>query len=581
MKKSLQTRLTVYFTILVLIPLLLVGAIGTWQTYNRERQHALESQDEITKLVAEQVQNFIDTRENDLLSLINIYGFSSASFEEQSALLASLFSKETVYEEIILTNGRGRELLYLSRADVITNQELGSRAGADEFEKTKETGKAYFGTVSFNEATGEPYMVIAIPSFNLQSGQLANVIIAKFRFKSVWDIMGQAEAKESGSVYMTDSNGYVVAHANPSVVLKRAQIAPPSKNQFATGISGEAVALAVKQIKFGDQVFYILAEQPVAEALALAYNNMILIAAVTFFAMFAAGILGLLASRQITTPIANLATSAQLVSAGDLNQTAKVESEDEIGALAQAFNAMTKQLRELIGSLEQRVTDRTKALTASTEVSRRLSTILNQDQLVKEVVEQVQSAFDFYHAQIYLVDDAGDLAMAGGTGEAGQIMLERKHTVSKGRGLVGRAANTNAPVLVSDTQTDPNWLPNPLLPETKSEVAVPISLGNEVLGVLDVQHNQINGITAENSALVQSIANQVAIALKNAFAYTEVEAQAKREALISLINQKIQNATTIESTLQTALRELSIALGVQEARITLKVNELSDSGKLA
>lgn len=171
--------------------------------------------------------------------------------------------------------------------------------------------------------------------------------------------------------------------------------------------------------------------------------------------------------------------------------------------------------------------------------------------------------------------------MAGGTGEAGQIMLERKHTVSKGRGLVGRAANTNAPVLVSDTQTDPNWLPNPLLPETKSEVAVPISLGNEVLGVLDVQHNQINGITAENSALVQSIANQVAIALKNAFAYTEVEAQAKREALISLINQKIQNATTIESTLQTALRELSIALGVQEARITLKVNELSDSGKLA
>jgi PAS domain S-box-containing protein len=96
------------------------------------------------------------------------------------------------------------------------------------------------------------------------------------------------------------------------------------------------------------------------------------------------------------------------------------------------------------------------------------------------------------------------------------MMLAQFHKVAKGRGLVGRAAESNQPVLVADTLHNSEWLPNQLLPDTRSEVAIPISIGEQVLGVLDVQHNIVEGLRPEEIDALQAIANQVAIALQNA-----------------------------------------------------------------
>ncbi len=284
----------------------------------------------------------------------------------------------------------------------------------------------------------------------------------------------------------------------------------------------------------------------------------------------------------INQPIVRLTEVAQKIAGGQLETKAEVETSDEIGTLATSFNSMTAQLRDLIGSLEQRVAERTRAVQASAEVSRRLSTILDQKELVLAVVDEIQKSFNYYHVHIYLFDDLKEkLILAGGTGEAGRVLLERQHTIHRGRGLVGQAAENNLVVLVPDTSADPNWMPNPLLPETRSEIAVPIAIGKDVLGVMDVQHNVKEGLGAQDTELLQSLANQVAVALQNARSYTQIQHQAERETIINTISQRIQTAGSPELVLQIAARELASALGTQRTVVQIESTSVVKTDKTA
>jgi len=208
----------------------------------------------------------------------------------------------------------------------------------------------------------------------------------------------------------------------------------------------------------------------------------------------------------------------------------------------------------------------------SADVSRRLSTILDQSQLVSEVVDLLQFAFNYYHVHIYLMDEAqGKLVMVGGTGEAGKTMLEQGHSLAVGQGLVGQACLTGDVILAADTRQDLNWLPNPLLPETRSELAVPILLGDAVLGALDVQHNITNGLGQQDAELLRAVANQLAIALRNARQYQQAQRRAQQESLTVTIVDEIQKTQSMPEALQVAVRELGRALAVPQTGVRLNL----------
>jgi GAF domain-containing protein len=242
---------------------------------------------------------------------------------------------------------------------------------------------------------------------------------------------------------------------------------------------------------------------------------------------------------------------------------------------------VNRELAEIQIGLEQRVADRTKALATSSEVSRRLSTILDRSELVTEVVNQVKNAFGYYHTQIYFYDESNEkLVMAGGTGEAGEKMLAQFHKIQKGRGLVGRAAEGNQAVLVSDTSQDANWLPNPLLPDTKSEAAIPISIGDKVLGVLDVQHNVTDGLKQEDVDSLQSIANQVAVALQNIRQYENTQKIAADMETVANVGIATSTITDTGHLLQEVVDLSKRSFNLYHVHIYL-LNEAGDTLELA
>jgi GAF domain-containing protein/HAMP domain-containing protein len=305
-----------------------------------------------------------------------------------------------------------------------------------------------------------------------------------------------------------------------------------------------------------------LRQATVVSSVVSAVFGLLALAAGIFTALFLA--------RRIIGPLGDLTQAAQEVGKGNLDYRVAVSGQDEFATLGNVFNQMAGQLHSLVGSLERLVAERTRALTTSFRISRRLSTILDQDQLVSEVVEQVRTAFDYYHAHIYLFDeDKTELIMVGGTGNPGRAMLAAGHRLDRGQGLVGQAAESQRPVIVSDVTRDSSWLPNPLLPDTRSEIAVPIVLGDEVLGVMDVQHDVRGGLTRSDAELLQSIANQVAIALRNAELYEYAQLSADREAVVNVINQRIQQAVSVDDVLQTAAQEIGRALGARKTTIQL------------
>ncbi|HEU0292880.1 MAG TPA: GAF domain-containing protein [Anaerolineales bacterium] len=275
---------------------------------------------------------------------------------------------------------------------------------------------------------------------------------------------------------------------------------------------------------------------------------------------------------QIVRPMQVLTTAAQAVSEGNLNATADVHSNDEAEVLADAFNSMTAQLRNLFGTLEQRVAARTRDLEIVAEVGTATATILESQRLLQEVVDLTKERFNLYHSHIYLLDAEGkNLILAAGAGEPGRQMLAKGLSIPLDReqSLVARAAREHKGVTVNDVMQAPDFLPNPLLPDTRSELAVPMLVGGNLIGVFDIQSDQVGRFTAADVNIQTTMAAQLATSVQNVRSFEHAKRQAEFEAQVSSIGQKIQQATSMEDTLQTAIREIGLALGARRVSASI------------
>ncbi|MGH2521809.1 MAG: GAF domain-containing protein, partial [Anaerolineales bacterium] len=247
------------------------------------------------------------------------------------------------------------------------------------------------------------------------------------------------------------------------------------------------------------------------------------------FAVLMAGVMSMAAlgvAQVLAGPIARLTQVAERITAGDLNARANPEGGDEIGALAVAFNTMTTRLRDLIGSLETRVTERTAQLQAAADIGRATASVRDLSQLMTLALELIRERFGFYHASIFLLDEAGEFAVVReSAGPVGAELKARGHKLGVGsNSLIGWVTQHRHPHVALDVAEDPFHFKNPLLPDTRSELAIPLIVGDRLLGALDVQSTTPNAFSESDVQVLQTLADQLSVAIENAGLFQRTQA---------------------------------------------------------
>lgn len=293
-------------------------------------------------------------------------------------------------------------------------------------------------------------------------------------------------------------------------------------------------------------------------------------------------LIGLWLGNIFTKPILNLSSVAQKFAEGDLNARAEIKTTDEIGDLAGVFNTMTSELQETLVGLEESIADRTKDLATVADISTVTATIRDPQEMLTNVVKLTQRGFNLYHAHVFTYNKESEELAIVACGYKEGDEHEGTHgttTIPMGQeqSLVALAARTRQPVIVNDVRNEPGWLPNPLLPDTRAELAVPMIVGDELLGVLDVQAEELDAFTEEDANIQMTLASQISTALQNAFTYDEAQKRAEVETLANVIGQRIQRTTSIEETLQTAIRELGTAIGASRVKASIKPAPADDA----
>ena len=242
----------------------------------------------------------------------------------------------------------------------------------------------------------------------------------------------------------------------------------------------------------------------------------------------------------LVAPLIRLENTAQEFTKGNLKARATIEADDEIGALARTFNNLVSQLNKTFNTLEHRIEERTQALEertiyleASSKVAQAASEILDTNTLIKEVVEIIKERFNFYYVGLFLVDEENEQAiLKAGTGEAGQKMLAKEHKIRIGEGMIGWSIKNKQARIALDIGEDAVQFQNPDLPETRSESALPLRSRGRVLGALTVQSTEKSAFDKNNITPLQTMVDQVAVALDNAELLTKSEdaLEAERKA---------------------------------------------------
>ncbi|MBV6393895.1 MAG: hypothetical protein KPEEDBHJ_03140 [Anaerolineales bacterium] len=395
---------------------------------------------------------------------------------------------------------------------------------------------------------GEIWMVTWSAPFYNEDGSFKGVATADIAFSQTQEIVNSIQVGREGYAFLLDANGIILgigANAGEYETMSDSMVLEAYTDKTEKWIDLVADMRAGKSGFIeatdprGDRM--LVAYAPVGLdtgwSLALAHpreelnasttrlQNTLLVYTAIAIVFFGALLFGV--TRSITDPLIKLREFAGRVSGGDLESAGMIQirTHDELEDLGNAFNQMSADLQQAFGTLEEKVAVRTRDLSrlanemrTISEVARELSVIRDQDTLLNVSANLIRERLGYYHVGIFLLDDKNEYAvLRGASGPAAEQMLARNYKLKVGEtGLVGNVSRSGQAYIAQDVDLDAVHYENPYLPETRSEIALPLRSFNVVIGALDIQSSTLQAFDESDIQTLQILADQLAAAIENA-----------------------------------------------------------------
>ena len=442
-------------------------------------------------------------------------------------------------------------------------------------------------TEPYQDPAGEGLVVtLSIPVYS-SAGTFKGIIGADIQLSKISNTISSIKLGETGFAFLVDQHGHIISlpqqgykifglkpedvPINESPKQTNIETGPKELNNIAqqilsgnsvlqtTSINGVETYLATVPLETTNYRLAVFAPANELNTEIVATRNevqeevqsSVRFASIIIITLFIGALLvSLWIGRVITQPMIRLTKTIEQIAGGNISARAKVESQDETGMLARSFNIMAERLNDTLLGLEERISDRTKELEKINEnnayrasqfesiaqISRIISSTQTLDTLLPQITETIAERLGFYHVGIFLLDYHGEYAILVAANSAGgKRMLNRNHRLLVGEtGIVGYVTKMGQPRLALDVGQDAVFFNNPDLPETRSEIALPLRIGSNIFGALDVQSKKGKAFSQEDVSILSALAEQVSVAIQNARSFQESQEALAQAEMISL-----------------------------------------------